>query len=87
METDAITPDRPPSRRWQRRKHARASEILEAAAQIAAETGPDSLHMANIAARAGITKGTIYLYFANKDELLRALAAHNAEQRQAIAAE
>lgn len=79
--------DQPSSRRWQRRKHARAGEILEAAAQLMAERGSDAMRIADIAARAGITKGTIYLYFTSKDELLRALAERNAEQSQAIAAE
>jgi len=66
------------SRHWQRRKHARASEILDAAAQLMAEDGNAAMRMADIAARAGITKGTIYLYFANKAEVLRAIAGPQA---------
>lgn len=61
------------SRRWQRRKHARTAEILAAAAQIVEEKGWDMLRMADIARRAGITKGTIYLYYTNKDAVIRAL--------------
>ncbi|GAA0548438.1 AcrR family transcriptional regulator [Rhizomicrobium palustre] len=63
-----------PKRPWQRRKQARAGEILAAAAELAAERGAQNLRMANIAERAGITKGTIYLYFINKEEVLRLIA-------------
>ncbi len=60
--------------RWQRRKLARSGEILAAAAQVLAEKSRETIRMADIAERAGITKGTIYLYFANKDAVIRSLA-------------
>jgi AcrR family transcriptional regulator len=62
-----------PRRHWHRRKHARVSEILAAAAAIFAERGEGGLKMAAIAERAGVTKGTIYLYFASKADLLACL--------------
>jgi len=74
-----------PPRRWQRRKQARAGEILVAAADLLKEKGNGALRMSDIAARAGITKGTIYLYFANKAEVLRRLDKH--QTVQTIAAE
>jgi Transcriptional regulator len=61
-------------RRWHRRKHARVDEILAAAAQIAVEKGYEKLRMAEVAERAGVTKGTVYLYFINKDDLIRRVA-------------
>jgi AcrR family transcriptional regulator len=63
-----------PPRRWHRRKHARVNEILAAAARIAAEKGYEKLRMAEVAERAGVTKGTVYLYFINKADLVRRVA-------------
>lgn len=73
-----------PRRHWNRRKHARAGEILAAAAEIAAEYGPEGLKMSAIAERAGITKGTVYLYFINKADVIRRLveAAEQAPQAE-----
>lgn len=67
--------------RWTRRKDARAPEILEAALACFAEKGFAGTRMDDIAARAGITKGTIYLYFKSKDELFKALARQSIGER------
>lgn len=75
------------SRRWQRRKQARPHEILNAAAQLMAERGSDAMRMSEIAERAGITKGTIYLYFTNKAEVLRSLAERQSATMPMQAAE
>ncbi len=63
----------PTSLRWQRRKDARPEEILTAALGIFAEKGFAATRMDDIAARAGVTKGTIYLYFKSKDAVFEAL--------------
>jgi len=60
--------------RWQRRKDERTSEILRAAVVCFSEKGFAPTRMEDIAARAGITKGTIYLYFQSKAALFKALA-------------
>jgi AcrR family transcriptional regulator len=60
--------------RWQRRKDERTSEILRAAVACFSEKGFAPTRMEDIAARAGITKGTIYLYFESKAALFKALA-------------
>jgi AcrR family transcriptional regulator len=62
-----------PMKRWQRRKHSRPAEILNAAVEELSTKRPDAIRMADIARRAGITKGTIYLYFRNKTELFKCL--------------
>jgi AcrR family transcriptional regulator len=62
------------AKRWTRRKHARAPEILEAALACFAEKGFAATRMADIAARAHISKGTIYLYFDSKEAVFKALA-------------
>ncbi len=46
------------------------SRILDAATAVFAETGFHASRVQDIAERAGVAKGTIYLYFHNKEELL-----------------
>ena len=60
--------------RWQRRKDERSPEILRAALSCFAEKGFAATRMDDVATRAGITKGTIYLYFKSKAALFKALA-------------
>jgi AcrR family transcriptional regulator len=62
-----------PTARWRRRKAARPQEILDAALDLFAERGFAATRMDDVAARAGVTKGTVYLYFKSKDELFKAL--------------
>jgi AcrR family transcriptional regulator len=65
------TIDRPT--RWRRRKLARPGEILGAALACFAERGFAATRLDDVARRAGVTKGTLYLYFANKEELFQAV--------------
>jgi len=60
-----------PGRR--RRPDERPSQILEAALDVFGEHGLAAARLDDIAKRAGLAKGTIYLYFPNKDELFRAV--------------
>src|SRR5437868_9455308 len=71
----------PVVQRWNRRKWARTPEILDAALASFAENGFAATRMEDIARRAGISKGTIYLYFDSKEALFKALA------RQSIGAQ
>jgi AcrR family transcriptional regulator len=61
-------------RRWNRRKEERSPEILDAALACFSEKGFAATRMDDIAARAGISKGTIYLYFDSKEAVFKALA-------------
>ena len=61
------------STRWRRRKTARPSEILSAALASFADRGFAATRLDDVAARAGVTKGTLYLYFRNKEELFKAV--------------
>ena len=61
--------------RWQRRPDQRPDEILDAALQVFARRGLHKTKLEEVAKEAGISKGTIYLYFKNKEELFVA-AAH-----------
>lgn len=56
-----------------RRKDARPGEILDAALALFVERGFAATKLDDVAAAAGIGKGTIYLYFPNKEELFRAV--------------
>ena len=69
--TDAALPA--PLRRWTRRKQARPSEILDAALKVFAGKGYAAARMEDIAQQAGVTKGTIYLYFESKEAVFKAL--------------
>ena len=59
--------------RWQRRKDARPDEIIQAALEVFAERGFAATKLEDVAKKAGVTKGTIYLYFENKEALFKAL--------------
>jgi len=59
--------------RWTRRKHARPEEITAAALETFVERGYAATRLEDVATRAGISKGTLYLYFANKEELFKAV--------------
>ena len=63
-----------PAKGWTRRKQARPGEILDAALGVFAEKGFAAARMEDIAARAGVTKGTIYLYFPSKEDVFKTLA-------------
>jgi len=62
-----------PARRWRRRKDARPAEIVTAALEVFAERGFSAARLDDVAARAGISKGTLYLYFPSKEELFKAV--------------
>ena len=76
--------------RWRRRKEARPDEILAAALENFAERGFAATRLEDVAARAGISKGTLYLYFKGKEELfeavVRATLVPNIERLEAMAA-
>jgi AcrR family transcriptional regulator len=62
-----------PSPRWQRRKDARPSEILAGALEEFVEHGYAATKLEDVARRAGVTKGTLYLYFEGKEALFKAV--------------
>jgi AcrR family transcriptional regulator len=51
----------------------RTREILAAARSLLEQRGPEAMTMEEIAAAAGVAKGTLYLYFQSKDDLILAL--------------
>jgi AcrR family transcriptional regulator len=75
--------------RWRRRKDARPDEILAAALASFAERGFAATRLEDVAGGAGISKGTLYLYFKSKEELfeavVRAKLLPNLERIEALA--
>src|SRR5437867_12356268 len=59
--------------KWKRRAEDRPKEICAAALEVFAERGFAAARLDEIARRAGVSKGTLYLYFSNKAELFRAV--------------
>src|SRR5688572_24336601 len=66
-------PTRPRQPRWRRRKDARPDEILGAALDVFVPRGFAAAPLGEGARRAGVTKGTIYLYFPGKEALFKAV--------------
>jgi TetR/AcrR family fatty acid metabolism transcriptional regulator len=58
----------------------RTGEIIEAARRVIMEVGYPDASMDRIAQEAGVAKGTLYLYFKNKDELLARTFAEEHDQ-------
>src|SRR3990172_12834684 len=59
--------------RWQRRPEVRPQQILEAAFRVFGTRGLHQATLDDVARAAGITKGTIYLYFPDKAALFSAM--------------
>ncbi len=62
--------------RWRRRPEERPRQILDAAFETFAEHGLASARLEDIARRAGVSKGTIYLYYPSKEDLFREVVRH-----------
>lgn len=67
------TPTLPRPRRWQRRPDERPQQILGAAFRVFGKRGLHQATLDEVAREAGITKGTIYLYFPSKAALFSAM--------------
>lgn len=65
--------------RWKRRKEERPGEILEAALELFLTRGYASTRLDDVAAAAGVTKGTLYLYFPNKERLFLSVIERNTQ--------
>src|SRR6186713_2378126 len=61
----------------ERRKEARPGELLDAALDLFVEKGFASTRAEEVAARAGVSKGTLFLYFQSKEELFKAVVREN----------
>jgi AcrR family transcriptional regulator len=69
-----------PKPRWERRKDARPQELLAAALESFVDRGYTATRLEDVARRAGVSKGTLYLYFENKEDLFKAVVRENIVQ-------
>ena len=60
-----------------RRKEARPGELLSAALDLFVEKGYAATRVDEVAARAGVSKGTLFLYFPSKEDLFKAVVREN----------
>lgn len=72
----SVVPASEPHKR-ERRKEARPGELLEAALDLFVEKGYAATRAEEVAVRAGVSKGTLFLYFTSKEELFKAVVREN----------
>lgn len=65
----------------ERRKEARPGELLDAALDLFVEKGFAATRSEEVATRAGVSKGTLFLYFPSKEELFKAVVRANISGR------
>ncbi|MBU3650374.1 MAG: TetR/AcrR family transcriptional regulator [Limnohabitans sp.] len=70
------SPNETPARR-ERRKEARPGELLQAALTLFVEKGFAATRSEEVAQRAGVSKGTLFLYFPSKEDLFKAVIQEN----------
>lgn len=66
-------------------RQEKKEEILDAAIRVFAKKGVDGAKIQDIADEAGIGKGTIYLYFTNKQEIIRSVLHQMVTSKQELA--
>ncbi|MCC7266098.1 MAG: TetR/AcrR family transcriptional regulator [Caulobacteraceae bacterium] len=69
--------------RWRRRKEARPAEIVAAALEVFAEKGFAAARLDEIARRAGVSKGALYLYYETKEDIFHAVVTQTVTPRLA----
>ncbi len=77
MTQRALSSATVPAATRQRRKEARPQELLDAALDLFVEKGFAATRSEEVASRAGVSKGTLYLYYPSKEELLKEVIRHN----------
>ncbi|MDD2547643.1 MAG: TetR/AcrR family transcriptional regulator, partial [Burkholderiaceae bacterium] len=60
-----------------RRKDARPGELLAAALDLFVDKGYAATRVEEVALRAGVSKGTLFLYFPSKEDLFKAVVREN----------
>lgn len=81
LNDQSVIKKRMPEPRFQRRKDQRPAEITAAAVAEFAEKGYSATRVSDVARRAGISKGLMYLYFRTKEDLFKAVIRSFIEPR------
>src|SRR5690349_8731712 len=76
MPAQRSIPDAPPRGRREHRKHLTRRDLLAAGRRLFAEKGLYDSRIEDLSRQAGIAKGTLYLYFTNKEELIEAVVTN-----------
>ena len=76
-----LPPQQEPGPKRGRRKEARPGELLAAALDLFVEKGYAATKVDEVAARAGVSKGTLFLYFPSKEDLFKAVVRENISGR------
>jgi TetR/AcrR family transcriptional regulator len=77
MTTENLTQLAEQAPKRERRKQARPGELLDAALDLFVEKGFSATRVDEVAARAGVSKGTLFLYFQSKEGLFKAVVREN----------
>lgn len=77
MSTKAVIVTSESLHKRERRKEARPGELLDAALALFVEKGFAATKAEEVAARAGVSKGTLFLYFESKEDLFKAVIRKN----------
>jgi TetR/AcrR family transcriptional regulator len=77
MTSEAILLNAEQAPKRERRKQARPGELLDAALDLFVEKGFSATRADEVAARAGVSKGTLFLYFQSKEDLFKAVVREN----------
>jgi len=70
------SPKSAPSPRWERKAEDRPEDLFVAAMKVFSDRGYRATRLEEVAQEAGVSKGTIYRYFRNKEELLEKTLEH-----------
>ena len=77
MQTTPFTTEAPSAHKRERRKEARPGELLDAALNLFVSKGFSATKVEDVAASAGVSKGTLFLYFSSKEDLFKAVIRAN----------
>lgn len=81
LSTPTCPTQAPEHVKHERRKDARPGELLNAALALFVDKGFAATRVEEIAKLAGVSKGTLFLYFASKEELFKAVVRENISGR------
>ena len=77
MQTTPFLTETSSAHKRERRKEARPGELLDAALSLFVSKGFSATKVEDVAASAGVSKGTLFLYFSSKEDLFKAVIRAN----------
>jgi len=77
MHTTPFLTETSSAHKRERRKEARPGELLDAALSLFVSKGFSATKVEDVAASAGVSKGTLFLYFSSKEDLFKAVIRAN----------